>query len=145
MVPCENTVVSAVDAIRHVCLAGQAVSKDWDLIQTLRSRYAVTLLEQVDRLRQCEFLKNTHLIVLDCSRNAQTALRVLPRLTEELPELCVVLVDGGISQQQVASAFEDGVKDYFAEPYDIDLLAERIDAFEREVGRTEEILGRHAS
>jgi hypothetical protein len=59
---------------------------------------------------------------------AQNALRLLPQITSDHPELCVVLVDGGITQKQIASAFEAGVKDYFAEPYDIELLAERIDA-----------------
>ena len=49
-------------------------------------------------------------------------------------ELCVVLVDGGITQKQIARAFEVGVKDYFAEPYDIELLAERIDALCTQLG-----------
>jgi CheY-like chemotaxis protein len=125
---CESDSVSSVDVVRHVCLAGTMVSNHWGLIQALRSRYAVTLLEQVDLLGQCTFLKSTHLLVLDCSRNAQTALQVLPQVTQELPDLCVVLVDGGISQKQIARAFEDGARDYFAEPFDINLLAERIDA-----------------
>jgi DNA-binding NtrC family response regulator len=120
--------VSSVDVVRHVCLAGNTVSNNWRLIQALRSRFAVTLLEHVEQLVECAFLKNTHLLVLDCSRNEQAALRILPLVTGDLPELCVVLVDGGISQKQIAHAFEDGVKDYFAEPYDVDLLAERIDA-----------------
>lgn len=114
--------------ILHVCLAGRKVSNDWGLIQSLRSRYLVTLLERVEHLVRSSFLIRAHLLVLDCSESAKLASQVLPRLKEDFPDLCVVLVDGGLSQKQIAAAFKEGVKDYFADPYDAKLLLERMDS-----------------
>ena len=65
---------------------------------------------------------------LDCSESAELVSQVLPRLKEEFPDLCIVLVDGGLSQKQIAAAFKEGIKDYFADPYDADLLVERMDS-----------------
>ncbi len=120
--------MSQTQEILHVCLAGRKVSNDWGLIQSLRSRYLVTLLERVELLVRRSFLNRPHLLVLDCSESAELVSQVLPRLKEEFPDLCIVLVDGGLSQKQIAAAFKEGVKDYFADPYDADLLVERMDS-----------------
>jgi len=117
----------SVDPACQVCLAGAIIS-NWPLIQNLQLRHAVTMIESVSQLENPGLLSTTHLLVLDCSQNAHTALRLVPQITTAHPGLFVVLVDGGITQKQIASAFQAGVKDYFAEPYDIKLLAERIDA-----------------
>jgi DNA-binding NtrC family response regulator len=120
--------VSQTDDVIQVCLAGRKVSSDWGLIQSLRSRCLVILVERVELLVQPSFLNRTHLLVLDCSGSAEVVPQVLPRLKEELPNLSVVLVDGGLSQKQIAGAFKEGVKDYFADPYDVALLLERMDS-----------------
>ena len=120
--------MSQTQDILHVCLAGRKVSNDWGLIQSLRSRYLVTLLERVELLVRRSFLNRPHLLVLDCSESAELVSQVLPRLKEEFPDLCIVLVDGGLSQKQIAAAFKDCVKDYFADPYDAELLVERMDS-----------------
>jgi len=104
------------------------VTDDWELIRRLRRRYLVTLMERVELLAQQDDLENTHLLVLDCSRSAKLALDCLVRLKEAYPDLCVLLVDGGLSQTQIAAAFRDGVKDYFASPYDVKLLVERLNS-----------------
>lgn len=33
------------------------------------------------------------------------------------PQLVVVLVNGGLTQEQIASAFKEGAKDYFSDTY----------------------------
>ena len=124
----EDTFLSSTQEILHVCLAGPKVTNDWGLIQSLRSRYLVTLLERIELLVRRSFLSGTHLLVLDCSENAELLSEVLPRLKEEFPDLCVVLVDGGLSQKQIAASFKEGVQDYFADPYDAELLRERMDS-----------------
>lgn len=119
----------SIQDVLHVCLAGRLVSNDWELIRSLRSRYLVTLMDNVDFLaRRGSMLKETQLLVLDCSRSVDAALACLPRLKQEFPDLCMVLVDGGLNQLQIASAFKEGVKDYFASPYDVALLVERVDS-----------------
>ena len=117
-----------IQDVFHVCLAGRLVSNDWDLIRNLRSKYLVTLVDKVDSLARRSMLKEIQILVLDCSRNADTALECLSRLKQEFPNLCMVLVDGGLTQMQIATAFTEGVTDYFASPYDVLLLVERMDS-----------------
>ena len=38
-----------------------------------------------------------------------------------------MLVNGGLNQDQIVAAFQAGVKDYFPEPYEIDLILERLE------------------
>jgi hypothetical protein len=123
-----GTLLPHSDDISHVYLAGRKVSNDWQLIQSVRSRCLVTLVERVDLLAQPGLLSGAHLLVLDCSGSPQLVPVVLPRLKEQFPDLCVLLVDGGLSQKEIAAAFKEGVKDYFADPYDVDLLVERMDS-----------------
>ena len=66
-------------------------------------------------------------MILDCSGNAKNVLKILPDLKWNFPELSVILLDGGLNQQEVVSAFQKGVKDYFAAPYNLDLLLERVE------------------
>jgi hypothetical protein len=114
--------------ISHVCLAGRLVSNDWELIRRLRPRYLVTLMDRVDLVAQQNYLRGTQLLVLDCSESAKPVLDCLSWLKRVHRSLCILLVDGGLSQQEIAAAFGNGVKDYFASPYDVELLVERIDA-----------------
>jgi DNA-binding NtrC family response regulator len=55
-------------------------------------------------------------------------LKLVPWLKSHFPQLVVVLVNGGLTQEQIASAFKEGAKDYFSDPYDVKLLAERVNA-----------------
>ncbi len=112
----------------HVCLAGEMVSNDWGLIQVLRSRHLVTLVDRVGLLLASSILKTADLLTLDCSGSEEITLTALPVLKKRFPGLRIVLVDGGLSQQQIAAAFQDGVNDYFSGPYEAQLLAERMDS-----------------
>ena len=113
--------------VSHVCLVGPLVTDDWDLIRKLRSQHLVTLIESIEFLSEIDRLSQVRLMVMDCSQDGDAALEGLPELKQEFSDLCILLVDGELSQKQIAKAFQDGVKDYFAAPYEVDLLAERID------------------
>ncbi len=116
------------DQIFHICLAGRTVSNDWPLIRSLKTQHQVTVVERVRLLSRNAILAKADVLVLDCSESQGLGLRILPFLKRYFPELSVVLVDGGLTQQQIAAAFREGVQDYFSEPYDLALLVERIDA-----------------
>src|SRR5438552_756013 len=114
------------EAVPQVCLAGRKISNDWSLIQALKQRHAVTLVEQVESLTDAALLGTVRVLVVDAAESSGAALRLLPLLRSGRPLLIVLLVDGGLDQRQLATAFRDGVRDYFPEPYDIHLLAERV-------------------
>jgi DNA-binding NtrC family response regulator len=112
----------------HICLAGARVSNDLSLIQTLKSQHLVTLVESIHLLSISAILPGTDMVVLDCSGNHERGLQLVAWLNSHFPQLVVVLVNGGLSQEQIASAFKEGAKDYFSDPYDVKLLAERVNA-----------------
>lgn len=110
----------------QVCLAGLKVCNDWSLIQALKLRHSVTLVEQVEMLTRGTLPDTTRVLVLDCTERAEEVLDLLPALKKRHPTTCILLVDGGLSQKQVAGAFAEGVCDYFPDPYDVHLLSERV-------------------
>jgi len=112
----------------HICLVGAAVSDDSRLIQCLRARHAVTVAAKADFLARTELLAATAVMVLDGTGIGGTVLQRLQEIRERYPDLRIVLVDGGLNQLQIAEAFRLGACDYFAEPYDTDLLIERVGA-----------------
>ncbi|MGH7491706.1 MAG: response regulator [bacterium] len=114
--------------VYHICLAGRLVSSDWLLIQGLKAQHQVTLIEQINVLSQNLVLAQVNVLVLDVSANQRLGLRLLSFIKRRFPKLCIVLVDGGLTQQQVIAAFKKGAQDYFANPYDVRLLVERVQA-----------------
>ena len=116
----------AKNQVFHICLAGPTVSSDWLLIQNLKSQNQVTLVEHVRLLSRNSVLLKVDVLILECKENGGLGLRIVSFLKRYFPELCVVLVNGGLTQKQIAAAFREGVQDYFPDPYDVQLLTERI-------------------
>ena len=119
-----------VDApIAHVCLAGPRVCNDWRLIQALKVRHPVTLVEQAALLAGDPMLGTVQVLALDGDAAALEEGDFLSRLKRSYPALNVLLVDGALDQGRLATGFQQGARDYFPEPYDVRLLAERIEYF----------------
>jgi hypothetical protein len=118
-------VVSQDTQIAHVCLVGGKVSDDWPLIRELKARHLVTLAGRSELLNGHPLLGTAQVLVLDGDATGG----FLPALRTSYPGLQVLLVSGGLDQGQVVLAFRQGVRDYFPDPYDVRLLAERVDHF----------------
>ncbi len=111
--------------------------------------HSLTLVEDPARLLYLEYLECLGLIAFECGDAAvdgeiaedrepaendgmaQDWIAVIEQLCQHWPNLDVVLVNGNVTRDVVASAFEHGVCDYFASPYDHKLLAERIHVLSR--------------
>jgi hypothetical protein len=122
----ERATVADADDVFQVCLAGPRLSNDWPLIQALLGRHVVTLVSRVEYLSAGPFLGTVRVLVVDGVEGGGAALGLIPALRRRCPSLCIVLVDGGLNRRQLASAFREGVRDYFPEPVDVHLLAERV-------------------
>jgi hypothetical protein len=115
--------------IAHVCLAGPKVCNDWLLIQALKARHPVTLVEQAGLLAEDPLMETVHVLALDGDAAGLGTGDFLGRLKRSYPALYVLLVDGALDQGRLAVGFQQGARDYFPEPYDVRLLAERIEYF----------------
>jgi DNA-binding response OmpR family regulator len=110
-------------------MTGHKVTNDWDLIQQLKAWHNVTLIKREQLSFDESFLKSVSVLILDCNNTHDLELEIFPYLRKwkkDFPGLCVVLVNGGLTQEEIALAFKVGVRDYFPEPYDVNLLIERI-------------------
>lgn len=115
----------------HVCLAGPGISGHQALVDELRIHHEVTLLPDQMRLEHSWVLHGIDVLVLDAGgirAMLPPLLRTLRLLRADLP---IVLVDGGLSEHEKADAFNLGVLDYFAPPYHVGLLAERLEVLAR--------------
>jgi len=112
-------------ACAHVCLAGEQVSCDWKLIEELARDFVLTLMARTSGLAGSGAWRTANVIVFDCSGcGGRIALPL--SVVRHVFSGPIVLVDGELSPRQIAAAFRSGIKDYFAAPYDRELLAERI-------------------
>lgn len=117
------------DQVIHFCLAGAKVSNDWNLIWQLKMGHVVTIVESEHIFNGNSILASADVLILDCNEKQESYSRFLQNLRKmksDFPGLCIVLVNGGIDQKQIALAFKEGVHDYFSDPYDAILLMERI-------------------
>jgi DNA-binding response OmpR family regulator len=117
--------------VLHVCLAGPGISGHQALVDELRIHHEVTLLPDQMRLEHSWVLHGIDVLVLDAGgirAMLPPLLRTLHLLRADLP---IVLVDGGLSEHEKADAFNLGVLDYFAPPYHVGLLAERLEVLAR--------------
>ncbi len=110
----------------HVCLAGSSVSNNWALIESLKRHYQVTVIETFDLLLRNSILSTVDVLLLDCEEGSEVGIETLRALRRRHRELCVVLVNGGLTQNEIASAFREGVRDYFSHHFNVPLLVERV-------------------
>lgn len=110
----------------HACLAGPTLSEDYALIRRLLPAHQVTVVRSALHAMHNALLETVDVLVLECKERPAEVLSLVPELHRRLPALPVMLIDGGITQEQIAAAYCDGARDYFAAPYEVDVLAERI-------------------
>jgi DNA-binding response OmpR family regulator len=110
----------------HVCLAGSSVSNNWALIESLKRNYQVTVIETYDLLLRNAVLSTVDVLLLDCEEGSEVGIETLRALRRRHPEVCVVLVNGGLTQNEIAAAFREGVRDYFSHHFNVPLLVERV-------------------
>ena len=114
----------------HICLTGEKVTLDGQLINGLNVRHRVTLTKSEHLLSDSSLLRTVDILVLDCN-NFETLnsdlITFLKKVKAAFPRLCTVVINGGLSQQDIAGAFQEGISDYFSDPYEIKLILERLE------------------
>lgn len=111
----------------HICLAGEHVTRQHDLVLTLRQGHQVTLVDHPDHLLATGLLASADVLVLDSAGDTTRLSHLLGELRDRFPRLRVVLVNGGLGRREVADAFGSGIADYFPQPCDVNLLSARIE------------------
>ena len=113
--------------VLHVCLAGEHVTNHLELVRALRQRHQITLVDRLEHLMATGVLTTADVLVLDSAGDTARLPDLLSQVKKGFPRLRVILVNGGLSQREVADAFGIGIADYFPQPCNIGLLGARIE------------------
>jgi DNA-binding response OmpR family regulator len=111
----------------HVCLVGPALSQDRTLLTRLTADHLVTVATSANMLVGRPMMASVDALVLDAASVRSGLGGVVATLRERHPDLAIVLVDGELAQLELADAFHRGIDDYFAAPWSVSLLAERVE------------------
>ena len=72
------------------------------------------------------FYRPCSVLVLDFTEGSRIGIEALRVMRGIYPDVCVVLVNGGLTQNEIAEAFEAGVRDYFSYQDNVLMLVERV-------------------
>ena len=111
----------------HICVAGE-VSNDWEVVRRLKQRNQVTLVQRPEDLARSAILSTASVLAMDCGDSPETGLITLALVARLYPQLRVLLVNGRLSQGEIAEAFRRGACDYLSSQVDPELTAERIES-----------------
>jgi DNA-binding NarL/FixJ family response regulator len=111
----------------HICIAGK-ISDDWEVVRRLKQRHQVTLVRQPVDLAKSTVLSTASVLAIDCGDSPESGLITLALVSRLYPQLRVVLVNGRLSQGEIAEAFRRGACDYLSSQVDPELTAERIES-----------------
>lgn len=116
--------------LAHICVAGE-ISNDWELVRRLQKRNQVTLVRRPEDLARSVVLSTASVLAMDCGDSPETGLITLALVARLYPQLRVLLVNGRLSQGEIAEAFRRGACDYLPSQVDPELTAERIESLSR--------------
>lgn len=117
----------------NICLVGRAISQDIELTKALEAKHNVSRLPTVAQLSTPLVLSEIEwmdVLVLDCGEKKELLNDVITNVTEHMPHLSVLLVNGGLTTQEIAAALGSGAAEYLALPSTGDekrVLAERVE------------------
>ena len=111
----------------HICVAGQ-ICNDWEVVRRLKQRNHVTLVPWPADLAKSAVLSTASVLAMDCGDSPEAGLITLGLVARLYPQLRVLLVNGRLSQGEIAEAFRRGACDYLSSQVDPELTAERIES-----------------
>jgi DNA-binding response OmpR family regulator len=110
----------------HVCLMGAALCRNWQLVQRLAGGHGLTLLQQFVP-DDTPLLAMVDVVALDCREGGAAGSQRLVDSLRRVTGAPIVVLDGGLQQSEVALLVSAGAHDYFSEPFNVALIAERLE------------------
>ncbi|MBN2365395.1 MAG: DNA-binding response regulator [Calditrichaeota bacterium] len=115
----------------QIMVHGKDLIDDDSFLQLVKKNADVLLLEDIDYLKQHLDEIHSKLLIFEFSESFEEDLLNLKLLKAAAPFLEILVIDDGLSRDEVIRAFRSGIKDYFKKPYNTRLLVERIEALLR--------------
>jgi DNA-binding response OmpR family regulator len=110
----------------HICLVGLTLCRNWQLVQRLTGRHGLTLLHAVDA-DDAPMLAIADTVAIDCSEGGAAGSRALLESVRRTTDATIVILDGDLEAVDVAQLLSAGARDYFPEPLNVAVVAERLE------------------
>lgn len=98
----------------------------------------MTLVENPLDLTHSTVLSTVSVLALDCGTEPERGLMTLSLVSKLYPLMRVVLVNGRLSQSEIADAYRRGACDYLSQQVEPELTIERIESLCRQAHPTVE-------
>jgi hypothetical protein len=115
-----------MNRLGHICLVGTALARNWRLVERLGERHGLTLLPRVAP-GDLGVIAQADVVALDCSEGGAAAVRELVSELAGVSRAAIVVTDGGLRRHDIARLLRAGALDYFSEPLNVPLVAERLE------------------
>jgi DNA-binding response OmpR family regulator len=112
-------------------VSGRGLIDDDAFVRALRAYCGVVLAGNHEMLMTARTLESVDALVLDARGTFGGADSLVQRILRRCPTLPIVLINGGLSEQEKVEAFSLGVQDYFPDARLVGLLVERLEVLAR--------------
>jgi DNA-binding response OmpR family regulator len=116
----------------HVLLVGRGLCQNWALVQRLARRGELTLARRSASVAQ-RLLAAADVVAVGGRDCGATGLCRLVRRLRGMTSVPIVVLDGDLRAPDVVTVLGCGARDYFPEPLNVPIIAERL---EHLAGRT---------
>ncbi len=116
----------AMNTPGHICLVGTALCRNWRLVERLAERHGLTLLPRVAP-SDMRVIAYADVVAVDCREGGAAAARQLVDDLTGVTRAPIVVLDGGLRRDDIARLLSAGALDYFSEPFNVPLIAERLE------------------
>lgn len=99
------------------------------LYPLLAQHFTLTICNNLSAHLALEKLCCYNIAIIEVASNNDLMLSLFKELEFRFPHIIIILINGQPDQQFLTTAFKMGVKDYFPDPVDNNLLYERIISF----------------
>lgn len=110
----------------HICLVGEALCRNRELVERLAARNAVTLLDGLEPA-DVAIAGRAQAVAVDCGRPGVVQAAEWVRALRIATSGAIVVTDGGLRTEEVAQLLGAGARDYFSSPLDVAIVAERLE------------------
>jgi DNA-binding response OmpR family regulator len=113
---------------KSILIHGEDIASNEYVIKALEAKYRVWRSDDLPNLVNSANGHHPALILLELSKGRKKQLNTLKTLRSLLPEIIILVILDNKSTQEVAEILKHGAMDVFPEPYDPQLLVERVEA-----------------
>jgi len=110
----------------HICLVGTALCRNRQLIERLAGRHSLTLLPEV-LPDDMQMIARADVVAVDCREGGVAATGALVDSLRRATNGVIVVMDGGLCRDDIARLLSAGARDYFSEPFNVAVIAERLE------------------